>query len=374
MTKVAFFSTDFQFEEIASMPGKRLAYYGGTYHYRMGLPCAELAKHGWDTMMSWALKAMPDGHIRVLNMEGTEWSDDVDVIVFQRWMAQDGYEMAAKARAAGQLIIQDVDDLFWALPKSNIAHGLTDPKNSPVHNREHYRRMIGASSGLICSTDEIARWLAPLKVPTVVCRNAIDIARWPLLDPGEGFIGWIGGIAWRAHDLPVLRQFLPQFLLEHGLPFYHGGHDKSRHPFAWEQIGIDPLRTRVATAPLCRIGQYPPLWGPLGVALVPLEDTPFNRSKSWLKGLEASASGLPFVATDMPEYRLLGVGRLARNDKPRTWVRHLEELLDPEVRRAEGALNRARAEELDIAKQWHQWDDALRSFGTTVEATELVAA
>ncbi len=36
------------------------------------------------------------------------------------------------------------------------------------------------------------------------------------------------------------------------------------------------------------------------VGIAPLVDRPFNRSKSWIKGLEYSAFGLPFVASPLP--------------------------------------------------------------------------
>ena len=98
MTRVAWFSTDWQFEDVkGGKPGRKVAYYGGTYHYRMGLPCDELGKNGWDTMMSWAVRPAPDGHIQVLDHMGETWHDDCDVIVFQRWMRADAADMTRRA-------------------------------------------------------------------------------------------------------------------------------------------------------------------------------------------------------------------------------------------------------------------------------------
>ena len=99
--------------------------------------------------------------------------------------------------------------------------------------------------------------------------------------------------------------------------------------------------------------------------MIPLEDTPFNRSKSWVKGLEACAMGLPFVASKLPEYESLGVGRLVDQRKPNAdqeWIDALLDLLIPSNRVAESARNRARAEELSIGRNWQVWDAVYREF------------
>ena len=183
----------------------------------------------------------------------------------------------------------------------------------------------------------------------------------PAHDPGvDGFVGWVGGIQWRANDLQVLRPTLPQFLLDYDLPIYHGGDsDVPGVPKLYEQIGIDPHKTRCAVAPLCHIAEYPRLWDPINLALVPLERHPFNVRKSHLKGLEASACGIPFIYSNhMPEYEAFGAGIGADNSKPATWRAALESLLDPDTRREQGAANRAVAEQWDITRQWQHWDKA----------------
>jgi hypothetical protein len=53
------------------------------------------------------------------------------------------------------------------------------------------------------------------------------------------------------------------------------------------------------------------------------------------------------------------MGRLAKNWKPKTWRHHLDELLDPDTRRVEGAANRKHAEQWNIANKWTQWRDVL---------------
>lgn len=61
---------------------------------------------------------------------------------------------------------------------------------------------------------------------------------------------------------------------------------------------------------------------------------------SHLKGLEYSASGIPFVASALPEYEYLagcGVGRVAYDSDG--WVQHLEALLDYRTRKRDARIN-----------------------------------
>jgi glycosyltransferase involved in cell wall biosynthesis len=167
---------------------------------------------------------------------------------------------------------------------------------------------------------------------------------------------------WHGGDLTVLQGVLGPHLEQHGLAFLHAGHiDDPAFPTASEELRLKPS-VRCLTASQTPFGPdegaaYRRLWHPIDIAIAPLADTEFNRAKSWLKPLEAAAFGLPFVASDVPAYRELGFGRLAR--RPDQWRRHFEELLDPAVRKAEGQSNRVRAEEFAISRQWTHWESAL---------------
>src|SRR5665213_1470408 len=378
MTQIAFFSTDFSAEPIVDelesarqgkqvfVEGQQRMSFGGTFYYRGAMPGIELNQHGYDNHLSWRFQSAPDGHIRTLGMDG-EWYDP-DVFYQQRWMHKDGPEQMRRARATGQKIIGDLDDDFWKLDKTNIAYHTTDPKNNPEFNRDHYWKVLAECDAITVSTEALRKRVEPLGVPTYVLRNAIDIARWPQNDPGaDGYISWIGGIQWRAHDLEILKvNGLPRFLEENGLPCYHGGDSQVEGvPKFWTKIGVDPMKVKCGIAPLCHIAEYPQLWAPVNVSLIPLEKVYFNQAKSWLKQLESCAAGVPYiVSAGFPEQQLLvdegTAGRVARNDKPSQWQDHLYDLLDPDVRRKEGAVNRAVAERHDIRTCWKQWDDAYR--------------
>lgn len=367
---------------------------GGSCWWREVMPGTELQKHGYDIVTDGhKFESAPDGHLRILDTND-QWHDDCDVIVMQRWMGQGGAAQVLRARAAGQIIIQDLDDDYWALPKNAIGYKNADPKLHPEWNRAEYKATCRASDAIICSTQKLAnnveRW-----GPTVyICRNAIDIENWKVRNPNNpGCIGWVGSLPWRDNDLGLLRESVVPWLEDHDLPFYHGGHvddpaqqvvsaDQTiaqfarrgvkvvaqqrpttvRVPSAAEQLGYE----HVLTKPLVPMSQYTTLWDHIATAVIPIMRTEFNLAKSWCKGLEACAKGIPFIASRMPEYELLGAGRLV--DKGWQWADHLDELMDPKVRAEEGARNRLRAEELSIGNQWHQWDSVFSELTAHVVA------
>jgi hypothetical protein len=377
MTKLAAYSTDWSSEPVPDpqksaltgrqefIPGKKLYTFGGTMMYRLAMPTMELGKHGYESFLSFQIDVAPDGHIRVMDTEGT-WHDDVDILVLQRHMGQGIDEVIRRARSTSQIVINDLDDSFQWLPSSNIARDTTDPIKHPTFNRDHYYKNIAASSAVTVSTPELYKEVERLGVPVYLCRNVIDIERWPVLDPGtDGYIGWIGGIQWRASDLQQLKPFLGDFLEDYGIGFYHGGDSEVPGvPKAWDLAGVDPTVVQCLSAPLCHVSKYPGLFEPLNISLIPLEICRFNAAKSSLKALESSAAGLPYIASDLPEQRWFtedgGAGRIVRKNLPKYWEAHLTELLDPDLRRAEGAINRAHAEQFDIRDKWTQWDDAYK--------------
>lgn len=328
---------------------------GGSDYWRLALPAAKLYENGWDVKFARNLAEGPDGRLAIQNTEG-EWLQDRDVIVIQRWMGEGTAERILRAREAGQIVVSEVDDDYWNFPEAHAARTVTDPKVNASSNREHYRASIEASSLITVSTPYLAREIEAWGPPVKVIRNYIDCDFWPLRPPGD-FVGWVGGLPWRGNDLQLLRDTVVPWLRARGQFFYHGGDVTRFHPGS---AGIDAKLgyERVTTKALCSLFEYPGLWEPLRTALIPMEDTPFNRSKSWVKGLEAAARGVPFIVSDHAEYRELGIGRLV--ETPEDWGRHLDELEDPDVYAAEVAANRERAEELDISRHWRDWATVLR--------------
>lgn len=104
----------------------------------------------------------------------------------------------------------------------------------------------------------------------------------------------------------------------------------------------------------------------LGIGVAPLADTRFNRCKSWLKPLELSALGVPWVASPRAEYsRLYAEGLKQGNvigalaDTPRRWYQELNRLQrNPSLREERAAGARQVADGLRLEPNAWRWLEA----------------
>jgi hypothetical protein len=269
------------------------------------------------------------------------------------------YQMKA-AQSLGQRLVVDIDDWPEGIPEWSEAARLADPESSKVLNVEHLRDVIMQADAVITSTPFLFEQYSKLRGEVHMVRNAVapDAMTVRQVKNIKPVLGWVGHMDQRTGDVETLRAWLPDFLDEYELQFHHSGHLDSGPSFA-EVVGIDPAR--VTTSPPRKIHDYFRDSFCFDIGLVPMADIPFNHAKSSLKGLEYAASGIPFVAQDLPEYRLLaasGVGRTAGDHE--TWTQQLEVLLDFKTRKREAAVNLANVRrEHTIASRADEWRAAL---------------
>jgi len=105
------------------------------------------------------------------------------------------------------------------------------------------------------------------------------------------------------------------------------------------------------------IEDWPHELAKLGIGIAPLSETLFNQRKSWLKPLELSACGVPWIASPRNEYRRLhnmGAGILA--EKPKIWYRELKQLTNDKQKRKElSEAGRNVASQLCIENHAWRW-------------------
>lgn len=353
----------------ADWHGRRL---GNASEPRVGEPVRALSRHGYRAMVSPNFSYHPDGSIYVKDGNGERHY--ADILVLHRVMRHDMPERVKKARAAGQVVMSEIDDWFFGIPWYNVAFWGSHPKRDPNVNRSHYQRILSNVDAVITSTPYLRDRLHGLMPHQhiYVAKNGVDVKRFADVATANLYhhdragskptVGWRGGVPWREGDLMQLKGVFGPFMDKHGLEFIHSGFGAlqgqkpvpASHIMGWYEDEKVTIRGSVGYP------KFPELLRNFQVGLIPLADNPFNRSKSCLAALEYMAASVPFVAGNTDEYRHLrdryGCGRVARN--PKQWRKHLQALLDPDTRIAEAQNQLDAAWQFDVdTVMWTQWRD-----------------
>jgi glycosyltransferase involved in cell wall biosynthesis len=313
----------------------------GCAWYRCYLPMQQLKKEKYETGMG--IPGYSQEHGFGILIPGQQAIHGWDIVVLKLIMIDRVASEMTEALAKGQKIVVDLDDHMEGLAKSNMAYTMTSPEKNPNNNREHYLRIIENATALITSTPFLKDFYEkkhPGK-PVYLVRNGIDLDRWKMRNDHSGHLptyGWVGATPWRSNDLETLNPFFGEFIKNNHCRFHHSGSIVNATPVS-KLLGVD--KSIFTHEPMKPIFTYPEMFRKIDVGIVPLNDLEFNHAKSFIKGLEYTAAGIPFIATGLPEYQYLadnGVGRVANNANE--WLQHAEELLNPKTRKEERERNR----------------------------------
>lgn len=337
---------------------------GGCGHYRLIWPGTALAAQGADVEVVW-----PDGgpdtqllaEFHDLNDEPTPFkvqNIDADVVVLQRPLEKYLSMLIPLIQAQGIKVVVELDDLFHAINPRNKAWAAVHPQRSPKRNIDWLEAAIRAADLVTVSTTTLADYYGKWNPNITVIRNVVPehyltVERVPNEVP---VLGWSGVLDTHPDDLQVVGPAVAKAVRRTGASVAVVGDGRGFN----RVLGLGNHETRVAGwVPLLH---YPQAMAQIDVGIVPLEQTPFNDAKSWLKGLEFASLGVPFVATPTKEYVKLwqmGVGELAEN--PQGWLGDLmDRLTDKDFRECEGeqARERVRSLGLTVEAQCNLWWDA----------------
>lgn len=281
-----------------------------------------------------------------------------DVVVFQRPARTQMLSHITRLQAAGIAVVIDMDDDFSALPSNNAAFKSFHPKYSPESNWQNIEKACRLADLVTVSTASLAERygshgrvrVLPNYVPSWYLRT--DAHREDVT------VGWSGDMATHPGDLEVTRGAVQRALEGTDAKFGVVGIGNGVRDAL--DLSSEPDKTG-----WCDIGgEYQRAIAELSIGIVPLASHAFNRGKSWLKGLEYSSVGVPFIATGTPEYLKLyeqGAGLIA--NKPRQWETQLRQLITDDAYRTEmGERGREVASKLTIEDNaWRfieAWQDA----------------
>lgn len=283
------------------------------------------------------------------------------VYVFQRlthrWMAQ----AVPILRSKGAAVVVDVDDDLGSIHPRNPAYWAMHPRNEGAWDT--VKREVNRHSWLNLQQACRDATMVTVSTPALLKRYAAHGRGHVLFNylpehyygvPHEdsAIVGWPASLHSHPDDPSVIGGAVAR-LYASGTAF---------------RIVADPTATGEAFglpedppgAGNIPIEHWPSAVAELGVGIAPLADTRFNACKSWLKPLEMSALGVPWVASPRTEYERLhrrGAGILA--DTPRRWYRELERLTkNAPLRHELTEGGRTVAEELRLKDHAWRWLEA----------------
>jgi hypothetical protein len=305
---------------------------------------------------------------------------DGDVFVFQRVCERPVVELLGLLRAAGKATVVDIDDYLSAIHPTNPAWLALHPRNAENHDgsgRDVSFRYLHDAARIASLVTVTTPALIPRYAPhgrVAVLPNFLPDHYYGLdHDPDLATLGWPASYFSHPDDPAVTRGAIGRLVADGYRFVLVGDPEGAGRAFS---LPTDP--PTVGPADLL---QYPGVIArEIGVGIAPLASTAFGIAKSWLKPLELSALGVPWVGSATPEYRRLhqlGAGVLVR-DKGKDWYRACKRLLtDPVARRDLSQAGREAAETLRLRQHLGLWLDAwtlARGYADDAATTATAAA
>jgi glycosyltransferase involved in cell wall biosynthesis len=295
---------------------------------------------------------------------GQQWTpsdaelSQIDVLAMQRPAGKPGVRMMEQVQGKTAMVYETDDDMLQVDP-SGLPHLYDEKMRSTI------RRCIRLADMVTVSTPYLAEQVEPYNDNVVVLQNHIngelisESERWQKELSGDRplTVGWQGGTS-HLMDMVTVADPLRRVLEDNpDVQMHFAGFDYS--PLVkrtcrwstWEQNVWDHYRST----------------SHFDIAIAPLADHPFNRSKSHLKALEAAAMGTPIVASDSLPYRDFVIdgktGFLVSSEED--WYARINELIhDADMRAEMSVAAREVARGWQIQETgWRLWESAYEQVG-----------
>ncbi|WP_448192927.1 glycosyltransferase [Azospirillum sp. sgz301742] len=243
----------------------------------------------------------------------TKHAEGQKVAIFQRRMIQhDNVQGFAQIRRLGYLIVSEFDDLPTRWPQIAVNDHLT------------FRGVHAVQT----STEPLVEFLSRFNPELGLFHNQIAMVPPRRTPSGEGVTIFFGALN-READWRDLTAPLNAVVRQSRVPVgFHVVHDRKF---------FDALETdRKTFMPTCDYNHYTAIMRACDIALLPLNDTDFNRAKSDLKFIECAVHGVVALASPVVYSRSLRDGDTgALFASPQEFAERLAALIgDADARRA----------------------------------------
>lgn len=250
-----------------------------------------------------------------------------DIIVVQRYFPQPRTAaVLEKLKNSSAAVIFDLDDDLIHMPQTH-----NDYKTLEA-TIPYMADFAGYADAVTVSTDDLASSMSSMASNIKVLPNLINDGIWTGGRRSEdGIIKVLyGGTPHHAQDAAMLEDLIADVNRRYG--------DKVVFVF------MGCATERLVALPNVRFIEFHQAYQDyakrlqeeeIDIALVPLEDTPFNRCKSNIKWLEYSMAGIPGVYAALPPYRDVEQGRTGLLARARSdWKEALDVLIrEPALRK-----------------------------------------
>lgn len=292
--------------------------------------------------------------------EGTKIPIDKEAIyIFSRPMIVTEHAFH-QIKEMGMPTVVDVDDNFWALPKSHIGYSVVGPESLNVRSLE---RILRIADRVVTSTE-------PLK-KEIVDRGLVEESKITVIknvcNSHNQYVGFkrpsnkvrygFSGTKTHREDFKILLRPLLQFASEHDNVQVITAVD----PELYRMLRKLPEQKKLFV-PACDYKYYPVQLGYFDVIMVPLANNAFNHSKSDIKILDAIVNGKPFVASAVEpylEYKDSGAGYVIGNSEEE-WYKAFTDLLSPEKRESFSNAGVELAKLHHVSKSADSWKRLLK--------------
>jgi glycosyltransferase involved in cell wall biosynthesis len=269
-----------------------------------------------------------------------------DLVIFNRWLGDNHYEILHYLAKNNIKYIVDIDD-YWVLPKHHPTY---------KYFREHKLKQqiidgIRYADGVTTTTDYLAKKIAKYNHNVQVLPNALDLTddQWLATPQDREYFtfGWVGGLT-HSNDIMILSEAIERICNEHdNVRFVLCGWMANN--YIWDSIlykfnGNNPvLRPQVLVSHAQQPNEYGNFYRLFDCALAPLEQNEWNSCKSELKIIEAAAYGLPVIASGVEPYlqHLNNAGVKFCLNTPDEWYKAIKQAMDsqPKVNQIRGTAN-----------------------------------
>jgi hypothetical protein len=293
--------------------------------YRQLFPARALMAEGADVAIdrtgpvvewsqNWSRLEQPPASCRIVKVRPYP----ADVVVMQRPARMHWSEMIPHLQSQGIRVVVDVDDLFDAIPKTNIA-AYQGYQRGAVHF-DYVDRACKLADVVTATTPALIRRYGyghGVVLPNLVPESYLSIEAW-----GKRYrtVGWPGVTETHPGDLEVTAGAIPQALAGTKWGFHCIGTGNG----VAKALGL----REVTSTGMVDFDQYAMAVAELEIGIVPLQASKFNEAKSALKASEMAALGVPVVMSPTPDnLRLhkLGVGMVAESRSQ--WQRCVSKLI-----------------------------------------------